>query len=367
MHRRRPDGCRRQGSQERHLKIRRRWPAALGAAKLRSEVVSGCVRSCSCMMELLMARRLILRLIRAQLVSQCPHSWHQHCEHLADRGARADDHLRNGRRDQHGAWRIHHAGCVQLVHLQSYLGLPFLAVRACVIRDRRGRRPDPGTGPDPLSVQTTARHVAGDIRCLPCADAGSAADIWQRSQVSRGAARSSRATCSWGSSISRFSGSLSWRSRSVPVVALWALFYRTRFGVQVRAVMQNKEMAASFGINSDRVYMLTFALGAGLAGLAGSLFGVLNIVLPTMGASYVVQAFLVVVVGGGTLAGSVVAGGRDRRAAVDLRLLHQRYVRALRPLRADRRLPAHSAARSVRALGSAPMSAVMQDTRFLRT
>ena len=93
------------------------------------------------------------------------------------------------------------------------------------------------------------------------------------------------------------------------VAGLWTLFYRTRFGVQVRAVMQNKEMAASFGINSDRIYMLTFALGAGLAGVAGSLFGVLNIVLPTMGASYVVQAFLVVVVGGGTLAGSVVAGG----------------------------------------------------------
>lgn len=93
------------------------------------------------------------------------------------------------------------------------------------------------------------------------------------------------------------------------IVALWALFYRTRFGVQVRSVMQNKEMAASFGINSDRVYMLTFALGAGLAGIAGSLFGVLNIVLPTMGTGYVVQAFLVVVVGGGSLAGSVVAGG----------------------------------------------------------
>ncbi|HEY9216006.1 MAG TPA: urea ABC transporter permease subunit UrtB [Ancylobacter sp.] len=93
------------------------------------------------------------------------------------------------------------------------------------------------------------------------------------------------------------------------VLALWFLFYRTRFGVQVRAVMQNKEMAASFGINSGRIYMLTFALGAGLAGIAGSLFGVLNIVLPTMGTSYVVQAFLVVVVGGGTLAGSVAAGG----------------------------------------------------------
>lgn len=87
------------------------------------------------------------------------------------------------------------------------------------------------------------------------------------------------------------------------------LFYRTRFGMQVRAVMQNKEMAASFGINADRVYMTTFAIGAGLAGVAGCLFGVLAIVLPTMGTAYVVQAFLVVVVGGGTLVGSVAASG----------------------------------------------------------
>lgn len=93
------------------------------------------------------------------------------------------------------------------------------------------------------------------------------------------------------------------------VAATWFIFYRTRFGMQVRAVMQNKEMAASFGINASRVYLLTFGLGAGLAGVAGSLFGVLNIVLPTMGTSYVVQAFLVVVVGGGTLAGSVAASG----------------------------------------------------------
>ncbi|WP_423416377.1 urea ABC transporter permease subunit UrtB [Hyphomicrobium sp. B1] len=93
------------------------------------------------------------------------------------------------------------------------------------------------------------------------------------------------------------------------VLALWFLFYRTRFGIQVRAVVQNKEMASSFGINSGRIYMMTFALGAGLAGVAGSLFGVLAIVLPTMGASYVVQAFLMVIVGGGSLAGSVAASG----------------------------------------------------------
>lgn len=93
------------------------------------------------------------------------------------------------------------------------------------------------------------------------------------------------------------------------VLALWLLFYKTRFGVQLRAVVQNKEMAASFGINSDRIYMMTFALGAGLAGVAGALFGVLAIVLPTMGGSYVVQAFLMVVVGGGSLAGTVAASG----------------------------------------------------------
>lgn len=93
------------------------------------------------------------------------------------------------------------------------------------------------------------------------------------------------------------------------VAATALLFYRTRFGMQVRAVMQNKEMAASFGIDADRVYMTTFAIGAGLAGIAGSLFGVLAIVLPTMGTAYVVQAFLVVVVGGGSLIGSVAAAG----------------------------------------------------------
>lgn len=91
------------------------------------------------------------------------------------------------------------------------------------------------------------------------------------------------------------------------VAAVWYIFYRTEFGIKVRAVTQNREMAASFGINSKQVYSLTFALGAGLAGIAGALFGVLNIVLPTMGVSYVVQAFLIVVTGGGALAGSAIA------------------------------------------------------------
>jgi urea transport system permease protein len=92
----------------------------------------------------------------------------------------------------------------------------------------------------------------------------------------------------------------------------WYIFYKTRMGIQIRAVTQNKEMAASFGIYSSRVYAVTFAIGAGLAGVAGALFGAYNIVLPTMGMSYVVEAFMMVVSGGGgimgTLLPSVLAG-----------------------------------------------------------
>src|SRR6056297_1655684 len=78
----------------------------------------------------------------------------------------------------------------------------------------------------------------------------------------------------------------------------WYLMYRTRWGIQVRAVMQDKEMAASFGIDTNRIYSLTFAFGAGLAGAAGAMFGALKTLFPDMGAGYIVEAFLVVVVGG---------------------------------------------------------------------
>lgn len=93
-------------------------------------------------------------------------------------------------------------------------------------------------------------------------------------------------------------------------VVTWWLMYRTRIGVMVRAVMQNKEMAAAHGIDASKVYTLTFAYGAGLAGLAGSMFGAIKNVFPDMGAGYIVEAFLVVVVGGvGSLLGSLVSSG----------------------------------------------------------
>jgi urea transport system permease protein len=87
----------------------------------------------------------------------------------------------------------------------------------------------------------------------------------------------------------------------------WCLLYRTSWGIQVRAVMQDKEMAASFGIDTDRIYGLTFAYGAGLAGAAGAMFGALKTLFPDMGSGYIAEAFLVVVVGGIQLIGSVLS------------------------------------------------------------
>ncbi|PJI92353.1 amino acid/amide ABC transporter membrane protein 1 (HAAT family) [Yoonia maricola] len=88
---------------------------------------------------------------------------------------------------------------------------------------------------------------------------------------------------------------------------------RTRLGLEVRAVTQNPGMAASMGINTDRINMLTFGLGSGIAGIAGVAIGLYAQVTSEMGASYIVQSFMTVVVGGvgnvwGTLAGASLIG-----------------------------------------------------------
>jgi urea transport system permease protein len=88
---------------------------------------------------------------------------------------------------------------------------------------------------------------------------------------------------------------------------------RTRLGLEVRAVTQNPGMAASMGINPDRINMLTFGLGSGIAGIAGVAIGLYAQVTSEMGANYIVQSFMTVVVGGvgnvwGTLAGASMIG-----------------------------------------------------------
>ncbi len=88
---------------------------------------------------------------------------------------------------------------------------------------------------------------------------------------------------------------------------------RTRLGLETRAVTQNRRMAASMGINPDKVNMLTFGLGSGIAGIAGVAIGLWAKVTSELGQDYIVQSFMTVVVGGvgniwGTLLGATMIG-----------------------------------------------------------
>ena len=93
------------------------------------------------------------------------------------------------------------------------------------------------------------------------------------------------------------------------VVGLIAFFYKTNFGLRLRAVTQNREMSACMGVPVRRVDSLTFFIGTGIAGVAGWAMTLIGNVVPNMGQTYIVDAFLVVVVGGvGKIIGTIVAG-----------------------------------------------------------
>jgi urea transport system permease protein len=90
------------------------------------------------------------------------------------------------------------------------------------------------------------------------------------------------------------------------VLLVWLLLTRTPLGLLIRAVMQNRDMAACMGVRTERVNMLTFGLGSGLAGLAGAFLSQLGNVGPGLGQSYIVDCFMTVVVGGvGNLVGTI--------------------------------------------------------------
>jgi urea transport system permease protein len=84
----------------------------------------------------------------------------------------------------------------------------------------------------------------------------------------------------------------------VTAAAVYWLLFRTRWGLLIRAVTQNRAMAGAAGINTKRVDAFTFALGCGLAGIAGSSFTMLASTGPTTGQQYIVDTFIVVVFGG---------------------------------------------------------------------
>ena len=79
---------------------------------------------------------------------------------------------------------------------------------------------------------------------------------------------------------------------------LWFLVNRTRFGILARATIQMPQMAEALGVKTRVVYSLTFGLGAALAGLTGGLYAPTMTMVPTMGSTFILEAFVTVVVGG---------------------------------------------------------------------
>lgn len=96
-------------------------------------------------------------------------------------------------------------------------------------------------------------------------------------------------------------------------VAVYLLLFKTRWGLRIRAVTQNRAMSGAAGINTERVDAMSFALGCGLAGIAGSSFTMLASTGPVTGQQYIVDTFIVVVFGGvesllGTFASAFLIG-----------------------------------------------------------
>ncbi|MRX09579.1 urea ABC transporter permease subunit UrtB [Pseudoduganella sp. FT25W] len=92
------------------------------------------------------------------------------------------------------------------------------------------------------------------------------------------------------------------------VAGVWLILNKTRLGLFVRAVMQNRRMAGCVGVSTAKIDMMTFGLGSGIAGLGGVALSQLGNVGPDLGQGYIVDSFMVVVLGGvGQLAGTVIA------------------------------------------------------------
>ncbi len=94
----------------------------------------------------------------------------------------------------------------------------------------------------------------------------------------------------------------------VMVLLTYFMFFKSKLGLKIRAVTQNRNMSASLGVSVKRIDSLTFFLGSGLAGVAGCAMTLIGNVVPNMGQTYIVDSFLVVVVGGvGKLIGTIIS------------------------------------------------------------
>ena len=96
----------------------------------------------------------------------------------------------------------------------------------------------------------------------------------------------------------------------IMVAATFVLIYRSNFGLKVRAVRRNRAMSGCLGIDTARVDMMIFMFGSGLAGVAGAILAPIKSVSTTMGFTYAVNSYMVLVLGGvGNLLGVPTGGG----------------------------------------------------------
>lgn len=100
----------------------------------------------------------------------------------------------------------------------------------------------------------------------------------------------------------------------VGIVGVYGLFFHTRFGVRLRAVLQNEQAAEHLGISQTRMYRFSYFFGSALAGLAGGALAPMASVTPDMGQGYLIQSFFAVIVGGagsllGVIPGSLLIAG----------------------------------------------------------
>jgi urea transport system permease protein len=122
--------------------------------------------------------------------------------------------------------------------------------------------------------------------------------------------------------------------------------YKSRWGLRVRATVSNRTMANAVGINTRQTDRLTFAIGCGIAGVAGAAFTTIGSTGPTSGSLYIVDAFLVV-----TFGGAASLRLRHRTDAVDQRVLHERLDGQGADAVDDRADPDDAAAGAVRLQG----------------
>lgn len=112
---------------------------------------------------------------------------------------------------------------------------------------------------------------------------------------------------------------------------LWFITARTRIGIQIRAGENDREMIAALGVDISKLYTLVFALGAGLAGLAGALVGAIQSVQVGMGEPVLILAFVVIVIGGigsikGAFIGALLVGLTDTLGGVFLPELFKLFM-----------------------------------------